>query len=71
MASYYDPIKPSSRIRYDAAPVHVADAWGLDPFRAPAIKYILRAGRKPGASLSDDIRKAIVLLEMLLEERGG
>jgi hypothetical protein len=70
-SSYYHPIRPSNRVYYNACPVHVSDAWGLDPFRAPAVKYILRAGRKPGVAMADDIRKAIRLLEMLLEERGG
>jgi hypothetical protein len=70
-SSYYHPVRPSNRVYYNACPVHVADPWDLDPFRAPAIKYLLRAGRKPGAAFADDIRKAIVLLEMLLVERGG
>jgi hypothetical protein len=65
------PTKPSSRIRYDASPHHVSDAWGLDPFRAVALKHILLADRVPGTSMADEIRRAIGLLEMLLEERGG
>lgn len=39
-------------------PFEVIDAWGLDFYRASALKYIARAGRKPGVDAATDLRKA-------------
>lgn len=40
------------------SPFQVIDDWGLDFYRASALKYIKRAGRKEGAKRSEDLRKA-------------
>ena len=39
-------------------PIDVIEAWGLDFRLANAIKYIARAGRKPGESRDADLEKA-------------
>lgn len=39
-------------------PIDVIEAWGLDFRLANAIKYIARAGRKPGESRDADLKKA-------------
>ena len=40
-------------------PIEIIDAYGLDFKRGNALKYLLRAGSKPGEDKSDDLRKAI------------
>jgi hypothetical protein len=44
--------------RSEITPFQVIDAWGLDFYRASALKYVMRAGNKPGASAGEDLRKA-------------
>jgi hypothetical protein len=44
--------------RSTITPFQVIDAWGLDFYRASALKYVMRAGNKPGASAGEDLRKA-------------
>lgn len=46
-------------------------AWGLDPYLANAVKYIVRAGRKDedAASAAKDLRKAIHYLRKRMELR--
>lgn len=39
--------------------IDVIQAWHLDFALGSALKYIARAGRKPGASKEDDLKKAI------------
>jgi len=45
-------------------PMEVALLWRLNAPLASALKYICRAGHKPGAAYQDDITKAIRYLEM-------
>lgn len=45
----------------------VAETWDLNYPRGNALKYLLRAGKKPGARGADDLRKAIRCLERELE----
>ena len=40
-------------------PIEIIDAYGLDFSRGNALKYLLRAGSKPGEDKSDDLLKAI------------
>ena len=40
-------------------PIEIIDAYGLDFARGNALKYLLRAGSKPGEDKSDDLLKAI------------
>lgn len=49
-------------------PKDVIHDWGLDFFLGSAIKYIARAGRKPGNSKKQDLRKAIQYLEFEIEK---
>lgn len=53
------------------------DIWkeyGLDPWRANAIKYLLRAGTKDGVPALQDLKKALHYVEECVrqeEQRGG
>ncbi|MST81552.1 DUF3310 domain-containing protein [Lachnospiraceae bacterium Oil+RF-744-WCA-WT-13] len=49
-------------------PKDVIADWDLDFFLGSAIKYISRAGRKPGNSKEQDLRKAIQYLEFEIEK---
>ena len=40
-------------------PIEIIDTYGLDFKRGNALKYLLRAGSKPGEEKSDDLLKAI------------
>lgn len=40
-------------------PIEIIDAYGLDFSRGNALKYLLRAGSKPGEDKTDDLLKAI------------
>lgn len=50
-------------------PIDVIEAWSLDFRLANAVKYISRAGRKPGQTRDDDLRKAIDYLHRALTGR--
>ncbi len=39
-------------------PIEAIEGWGLTFSVGNAVKYIARAGRKPGESVLDDLRKA-------------
>ena len=43
--------------------IDIIDAFKLDFYQGNAIKYIIRAGCKPGQLMSQDIRKAIWYLD--------
>jgi hypothetical protein len=47
----------------DPMPIEVIEAWGLRYGLGAAVKYIARAGRKPGVSAVEDLRKAIWFIE--------
>ena len=40
-------------------PIEIIDTYGLDFKRGNALKYLLRAGSKPGEDKTDDLLKAI------------
>jgi len=40
-------------------PIEIIDAYGLDFKRGNALKYLLRAGSKPGEDKTDDLLKAV------------
>ncbi len=42
---------------------HVIAALGMTHCQAMALKYVYRAGRKPGVAKADDLRKAVANLE--------
>jgi hypothetical protein len=46
----------------DPEPIDVIDAWGLGFALGNAVKYISRAGRKPGNDALTDLRKAAFYL---------
>ena len=45
----------------------IAELWDLDYPRGNALKYLLRAGNKPGNAAVKDLRKAIRCIERALE----
>lgn len=53
---------------YPYQPIHVIEAWGLNFFVGTAVKYIGRAGKKPGESYKKDLHKAIWYLRRELEQ---
>ena len=66
-----DPIRPShygGDSPYEA--IKVIEAWNLGFRLGNTVKYISRAGKKPGASRLQDLRKALWYLarEIELEE---
>ena len=65
---YYHPIRPTRGITKDVDPLEIAAAYDLCRYRTPALKYILRAGRKPNGSFRSDIEKAVVVLNRMLED---
>ncbi len=64
---YYRPINPISGAALDW--LAIAGAFALDPARAMALKYILRAGRKPGESADKALTKAQEMLERAKETK--
>jgi hypothetical protein len=60
-----DKIKPDYYQHPDGfRPIEVINAWGLGFELGNAVKYISRAGKKPGQSRVQDLRKAIEYLEL-------
>lgn len=53
---------------YPYQPIHVIEAWGLNFCVGTAVKYIGRAGKKPGESYKKDLHKAIWYLRRELEQ---
>jgi hypothetical protein len=58
--------------------IKVIEAWGLGFCIGNVVKYLSRAGRKPGAKILEDLRKArwyldreICRLESLENQQGG
>ncbi len=70
---YYRPRRRNSRIAHDADPSDIGDAYRLRPLRSIAIKYLVRAGYKPGQSAAKDLTKALEVIQRELEylEVGG
>lgn len=48
-------------------PIDVIVDWGLDFLLGNVVKYIARAGRKPGSSKLQDLEKAAFYLQKALE----
>ncbi len=78
--------EPSKGASYDPPPAHydggsitpwqVWEAFGLDPWQANVVKYLLRSGKKRGESALSDLSKARNYLGYLIEReekrgRGG
>jgi len=47
--------------------IKVIDAWDLGFNLGSAVKYIARAGRKPGSPYVEDLRKAVEYLQFEIE----
>lgn len=45
-------------------PLRVIDAWGLSFRLGNALKYVARAGKKPGTSALEDLRKAATYISL-------
>lgn len=60
----YNAIDPEYyRVNDAYEPWKIIDAYGLDFYLGNALKYVLRAGRKPDNSYTQDLKKAIKYLE--------
>lgn len=59
--------RPAHYARLSPEPLDVIQRWGLNFCRGSALKYIARAGYKPGADEVTDLRKAVVLLQREIE----
>lgn len=52
-------------------PIEVIEAWGIGFHLGAALKYIARAGKKPGNNAKQDIEKAIWFLRRYCEVSDG
>jgi hypothetical protein len=50
--------------------IKVIEAWGFGFCLGNAVKYICRAGRKPGADAAEDLKKAAWYLDREIRNRG-
>jgi hypothetical protein len=57
----------------DPMPIEVLEAWGLGFALGNALKYISRAGRKPGVDAVTDLKKGVWFLQREIDrlERGA
>jgi hypothetical protein len=59
-----DPVyHPPHYEKLTPEPIEVIESWGLDFHRAQVLKYLARAGNKPGNSREQDLRKARYYLD--------
>ena len=47
-------------------PFQIIDAFGLDFYAGNALKYLLRAGRKPGTDVVEELKKARHYLDEMI-----
>lgn len=66
-----DKINPAHYAKLSPEPITVIEAWELDFFLGNALKYIARAGRKPGESEVDDLKKAAWYLNRKVAQLKG
>ncbi len=66
-----DPTRPGHYTRLAPEPLAVIEAWGLGFHLGNVIKYVARAGHKPGAEALDDLRKAAFYLDRDIARREG
>jgi hypothetical protein len=48
-------------------PFQIIDAFGLDFYGGNALKYLLRAGRKPGSTKLEELKKARHYLDEMIQ----
>ena len=59
MSAHSDDVtRPAHYTALKPEPIEVIEAWGLGFCLGNTVKYIARAGRKPGEDLLKDMRKA-------------
>ena len=58
MSDLADKISPRHYADLDPEPIDVIEGWGLGFSLGNAVKYIARAGRKPGEAAEADLAKA-------------
>jgi hypothetical protein len=63
-------VNPDHYKRLDPEPIVVIENWKLGFCTGNAVKYLARAGRKEGASASDDLQKARWYVDRALEQFG-
>jgi hypothetical protein len=68
-----DKVNPPHYAELTPQPIEVIEAWGLTFCTGNALKYLARAGRKPGEDAVTDLKKAIWYLqrELARRERDG
>ena len=60
----YDAVNPEHYRRLgEYSALHVADKWGSSYCVGNALKYLQRAGNKPGESTITDLKKAVWYLQ--------
>jgi hypothetical protein len=60
---YYRTVAPNPRVSEDADVIDVIQAFGLSWELGSALKYLVRAGRKPGSSRDRDLTKALECIQ--------
>ncbi len=63
----YDHINPKHYTDLKPEPIEVIDGWGLSFCLGNAVKYISRAGKKPGEDKLRDLNKAKWYLDHEIE----
>lgn len=64
------PIRQVGGTHYHTMPMSpfaIIDAFGLDFYGGNALKYLLRAGRKPGVSAVEDLEKGLHYFSEMVE----
>jgi hypothetical protein len=73
MTTPIDAIPPYYRYAASTPPRDVFDiafSYNLDAQSTMALKYVIRAGRKPGVTKAEDIAKALACLRRALSYEG-
>lgn len=77
--SQLHPVEPSQKsaggsqvggTHYEEMPImpfDIIDAFGLDFYGGNALKYLLRAGRKPGTDRVEELKKARHYLDEMIQ----
>lgn len=63
-----DVVNPSHYSTLNPEPIVVITSWGLDWPLSNVIKYLVRAGKKPGVSKRTDLLKAQTYLNYALTD---
>lgn len=71
--AYYKVVEPNDNVLADADVIDIANAFQLSYATGNAVKYLLRAGKKPGESAAKDLTKAleVVQRELMRIERNS